>query len=136
MDKTKKAIGLLHCFKTSVGQLWGPSPFLIRWVFTGILRPKIMYRAIVWVNKAVNYTRNLDRIQRHSPAGGLLPLTCLLSEWELRQHSGSRAGTRAAGMALTRIISSMVENSYKSTWGMALQLETIRDLRNHQRPLS
>ncbi len=63
-DKTKKAIRLLYRFKTSVGQLWGPSLFLMKWVFTGIIRPKIMYRAIVWANKAINYKRNLNRVQK------------------------------------------------------------------------
>ncbi len=63
-EKTKKAIRLLYKFRTSVGQLWGPNPFLTRRVLTGIVRPKIMYGAIVWANRATNYKKHLDRVQR------------------------------------------------------------------------
>ncbi len=63
-EKMKKATRLLYRFKTSVGQLWGPNPYLTRLVLTGIALPKIMYETIVWVNKATNYKTNLDREQR------------------------------------------------------------------------
>ncbi len=59
----KKATRLLYCFKTSVGQLWGPNLYLMRWVLTGIVLPKIMHRAKAWANKATNYKRYLDRVQ-------------------------------------------------------------------------
>ena len=63
-EKVKKATRLLYCFKTSVGQLWGPSPYLTRWVLKGIVLPKIMYGAMVWVGKASNYKKHLDRVKR------------------------------------------------------------------------
>ncbi len=63
-EKVKKATRLLYCFKTSVGQLWGPSLYLMRWVLTGIVLPKITYGAMVWANKAANYKKHLDRVQR------------------------------------------------------------------------
>ena len=63
-EKAKKATRLLYHFKTSVGQLWGPNPYLRRWVLTGIILPKITYGAMVWMNKAANYKRYLDRVQR------------------------------------------------------------------------
>ncbi len=63
-EKAKEATRLLYCFKTSVGQLWGPNPYLMRWVLTGIALPKIMYRAMVWVNKAANYKIYLARVQK------------------------------------------------------------------------
>ena len=63
-EKAKKATRLLHHFKTSEGQLWGPNPYLTRWVLTGIVLPKIPYGAIVWANKATNYKRHFDRVQR------------------------------------------------------------------------
>ncbi len=62
--KSKKAISLLYRFRTSVGQLWGPIPFLTRWVLTGIVHPMVMYSTIVWANKATNYKKRLDRVQR------------------------------------------------------------------------
>ena len=62
--KVNAAKGLLYKFKNAVGQLWGPSPSHMRWVYTGIIRPKITYGAIVWANKARNHQRSLDRLQR------------------------------------------------------------------------
>ncbi len=70
-EKAKKAIRLLYQFRTSLGQLWGPSLFLMRWVLTGIVCPKVMYGAIVWANKATNYKEHVDSVQRL----GLLALT-------------------------------------------------------------
>ncbi len=64
-EEVKKATRLLYCFKTSVRQLWGPSPYLARLVLTGIVLFKIMYGAmVVWANKAANYKKHLDRVQR------------------------------------------------------------------------
>ncbi len=63
-EKAKKAIRLLHCVRSSVGQLWGPNPYLVRWVLTGIVRPRITYGAIVWAKAASNHKKQLDRIQR------------------------------------------------------------------------
>ena len=40
-EKAKKATRLLYRFKTSVRQLWGPNPYLMRWVLIGIVLPKI-----------------------------------------------------------------------------------------------
>ncbi len=42
-EKAKKAIRLLYQFRTSMGQLWGPSLFLTRWVLTAIVCPKVTY---------------------------------------------------------------------------------------------
>ncbi len=63
-EKVKKVIRLLYYFKTSVGQLWGPSPYLTRWVLTGIVLPKITYGAMVRANRATNYKKHLNRVQR------------------------------------------------------------------------
>ncbi len=89
--KQKKASRLLYFFKTSVGQLWRPNPYLMRWVLTGIVLPKITYRAMIWANKAANYRRYLDRVQR---------LRHLVMAHE--HHSTSTAGLEATlgGMPL------------------------------------
>ncbi len=63
-EKVKKATRLLYCFKTSVGQLWGPSLYLTRGVLTGIVLSKITYGAMVWVGKAANHKKHLDKVQR------------------------------------------------------------------------
>ncbi len=57
-DTAKKATRLLHCYKTSVGQLWGPSLFLMRWIL------KVTYKVIVWANKATHFKKQLDRVHR------------------------------------------------------------------------
>ncbi len=63
-DKAKKATRLLYHVRSSVGQLWGPNLYLVRWVLTGIVRPRITYGAIVWAKAASNHKKQLDRVQR------------------------------------------------------------------------
>ncbi len=70
-EKVKKAARLLYQFRTSRGQLWGPSLFLTRWVLTGIVCNKVTYGAMVWANKATNYKMHLDWVKRL----GLLAMT-------------------------------------------------------------
>ncbi len=54
-----------------MGQSCSPSLFLTRWVLDGIVCPKVTYGAIVWTNKATNYEKHLDGVQRL----GLLAMT-------------------------------------------------------------
>ncbi len=51
------AEGLLYRFKNVVGQHWGPNPAHMKWVYTGIIHPKITYGTIVWANKASNHQK-------------------------------------------------------------------------------
>ncbi len=62
-EKAKRAIRLLYRFRTLMGQMWGPSPFLMSWVLTGIVCPKVTYSAIVWAIKTTNY-KHLGSVQR------------------------------------------------------------------------
>lgn len=64
LDKLQKAKNLLLRVKRGVGKLWGPIPGLMRWAYTGIIRPMITYGAIVWANKAPLYRTQFARIQR------------------------------------------------------------------------
>ncbi len=68
-----------------MGQWWGPSLFLTRRVLTGIVRPKVMYGAIVWAYKATSCKKHLDRVQRL----GLLAMNHV-------HHSTPTAGLEAA----------------------------------------
>ncbi len=68
-----------------MGQLWGPSLLLTRWGLTGIVCPKVKYGAIVWANKATNYKKYLDRVQRL----GLLAMTHVC----LSTHTAGLAAT-------------------------------------------
>ncbi len=63
-EKSKKAIKLLYSSKNSVRQLWGPVPSVMKWIYTGIVRPKVSYGAIVWASCSTYYKRQLDHVQR------------------------------------------------------------------------
>ena len=62
--KIKKAKNLIFNIKKAIGQLWGPSPAMMRWMYTGIIRPTLTYGAIIWANKCPRHTKALDRLQR------------------------------------------------------------------------
>ncbi len=63
-EKSKKAIKLLYSFKNSIGQLWGPSPCIMKWIYLGIMHLKIIYGAIVWASCSTYYKKQLDCVQR------------------------------------------------------------------------
>ena len=87
--KVKKAKSLLHKFRNAAGHLWGPSPLMTRWVFTGIVRPMLTYGSLVWAPAAERYTaelrklqalamRSLTHIRRSAPVQGLEVITFLM----------------------------------------------------------
>jgi len=72
------------CFKNVVGKLWGLPPYLMRWCYTGIVRPGLTYGSLVWssvvdkktiqqkllrVNKLT--LSSMARIRRSTPTAGL-----------------------------------------------------------------
>lgn len=63
-DKIKKAKGLLMKIKLAVGKLWGPSPTLMRWTYTGIIRPMLSYGSIIWAHKSHRHQKALNKLQR------------------------------------------------------------------------
>ena len=48
--KISVAKRLLYKYKTSLGIQWGPKPFLIKWIYTAIVRPTITYGSLVWAH--------------------------------------------------------------------------------------
>ena len=50
-DKIDKARRLLFKLKSISSQEWGPSHLLMKWAFTGIVRPMISYAAYVWAHE-------------------------------------------------------------------------------------
>ena len=46
--KTKTAIQLFFMLKKALGTYWGPKPNLIKWIYTGMVRPAISYGCLVW----------------------------------------------------------------------------------------
>ena len=51
-NKIKKAKGLLMKMSHITYSYWGPRPKLMRWMYTGIVRPTISYAAMVWGHQA------------------------------------------------------------------------------------
>jgi len=81
LDKGRRAL-----FKIckAVGKLWGPSPVIMKWMYTAIIRPAISYGNLVWgkVTRLKYFQEKAKRIQRlalmsmapvrtHSPTVGL-----------------------------------------------------------------
>ena len=82
--KIDKAKNLLMKMAALTSSYWGPRPKLLRWAFTGIVRPMITYGAIVWgpaaeqdwVEKALRRLNRLAmstivRVPRSTPTEGL-----------------------------------------------------------------
>ncbi len=85
------------------GYLWGPTPTVMRWVYTSIVQPKLTYGSIVWAHWAGNYQKILNRIQslamtgltfmqRTTPAAGL---EAILDLMPLELHALSTACSAA-----------------------------------------
>ena len=62
--KVIKAKRLLMSLRNAIGKLWGPSPKLIKWAYTCVVRPMISYGAYVWGHRAANLEAELVKIQR------------------------------------------------------------------------
>ena len=71
-QKSKMAKSLLYLSKRAVGSTWGPQPYLAKWAYTGIVRPKLTFGCHLWANCAQQKSKNKDftSIQR----AALLPL--------------------------------------------------------------
>ena len=63
-QKVAKAKKLLMGLKNSIGKLWGPSPKMISWAYTSMVRPMVAYGAGAWGLKAANFEKELAKIQR------------------------------------------------------------------------
>ena len=51
LGKIKKAKALLMKMAALTYSYWGPKPKLMRWMYTGIVRPMISYAAMVWAHQ-------------------------------------------------------------------------------------
>ena len=75
--KIKKAKALLFMISKSIGKLWGPSPKLTKWAFTGMVRPMLSYGAIVWGKTLENAPKTrLDRLNRLNRLAALMMASC------------------------------------------------------------
>ena len=48
MRKCKSAIQLFFLLRNALGIMWGPSPHLIKWIYTGMMRPALTYGCFIW----------------------------------------------------------------------------------------
>ena len=53
-NKIKKAKGLLMKIASITSAYWGPRPKLMKWAYTGIVRPVLSYAALAWGHAAEN----------------------------------------------------------------------------------
>ncbi len=86
LHKTKKAKQLLFKMKSALGVTWGPKPHLMRWIYTGIVRPAITYGSIVWAH-ALRFKHHRQKLKR---------INALL----LRMMGPKRKSTPIAGMEM------------------------------------
>jgi ribonuclease HI len=61
--KVANAKRLLFKMRNSLGITWGPKPHLLRWIFTGIVRPALTYGSLVW-GHVIKYKHQLDKLKR------------------------------------------------------------------------
>ncbi|MCP3666940.1 MAG: hypothetical protein GY696_31350 [Gammaproteobacteria bacterium] len=70
-QKCKKAIAAFWQCRRAVGRTWGLSPRITHWIYTAVIRPMIVYGAVVWwVRGALVTVRGqLGRVQRMACLG-------------------------------------------------------------------
>ena len=61
LDKAKKYLGKVAYMTRNN---WGPKPRLMRWAYTGIVRPMLCYGAMIWGHRAPELIAKLRRINR------------------------------------------------------------------------
>ena len=84
LDKLTKAKRHLYAIASVISKTWGPRPQLIKWAFTGIIRPALTYASLNWAHEVTNRKiitglLRLDRmallmiapVQRSTPTRGL-----------------------------------------------------------------
>ena len=56
----------LMILRQALGNVWGPSPAITKWAYTGVVRPSLTYGSVVWAHKAKTppMVRKLNSLQR------------------------------------------------------------------------
>nr|AMS38355.1 hypothetical protein [Bactrocera tryoni] len=65
-ERVRKASNALYACRQMLGTTWGLSPSLMHWCYTAIVRPILLYGAVVWwtgVRKST-YRKPMERVQR------------------------------------------------------------------------
>ena len=64
-QKIEQCSTLLRLITRKTSSYFGPKPKLMRWVYTGIIRPKLTYGALVWAhNITAKQHKNLKQLNR------------------------------------------------------------------------
>lgn len=87
-NKLKKAKRQLFMYRRIIGQMFGPLPNYLRWMYTGIVRPSLIYGAVVWWRRA----RKEDMLLKFSQLSRLAVLT-----WGPLRRSTPTAGLEILG---------------------------------------
>ena len=61
-DRVSKAKRFLLMMAAIAKATWGPKPFLMRWVYTCVVRPMILYGSVVWAHEAAR-TKFQDQLR-------------------------------------------------------------------------
>ena len=63
-DKVDKGKRYLLKLANLTRKAWGPKPKLMRWAFTGVVRPMISYGALVWAHETDHMEKKFSRLNR------------------------------------------------------------------------
>ena len=65
-ERVKKSLTAFYACKSTFGKSWGLSPKMILWIYTAIIRPILMYGALVWWYSLCsgNVLAKLAKVQR------------------------------------------------------------------------
>jgi ribonuclease HI len=137
-SKIVNAKKLLFKMRNALGVTWGLDPHLIRWIYTGIVRPAISYGALVWAH-AINRTwqreqfktlhgtllRMLGPVRRHTPIAAMeliahiIPLPLFIKQeacksflrlYEQMTHSWSGIGYRTQSQGHRYALQEIISN--------------------------
>jgi hypothetical protein len=65
-NKFKEAKMKLIQIRNATGKEWGPNPYMMRWLYTGVVRPAITYGCMIWAKASVtkSFKETAQKIQR------------------------------------------------------------------------
>ena len=107
--KIEKCRNLMSIISANVRHTFGPKPKLVRWSYTGVIRPKLLYACQAWANKTtpkqIKGMKRLDRqtttamapIRRSTPQAcleimfGLTPIELLIEQLGVASFIRTRA---------------------------------------------
>jgi len=96
----KMMIALMQC-RRAVGNTWGLTPRVMRWIFTAVIRPSLMYGVLCWLPMLEKITclKTIERVQRVAlrmiagvaKSTPLAALECLLGVLPIRTYAQNLA---------------------------------------------